>query len=885
MHCRIDFMEMSVDRAALDRLADGLNQLWDAGVIQARATLHDSNFFNGIHWAPQFLPWHRYFLLLLEQDLQAIDSRIVLPYWDWTRADSGNLDAEPWKSFFGGRNNTGGRFDHWTYTRAPNDGGNSLPQLADIVAELENKANFTEYRVMECGSHVPGHTWTGGTMAGGESPLDPLFYLHHGNLDRLWAIWQRNNLGAPQYSTDGIACGSQFGVAAVPLNTPMIGGATPASMLDHLALGYRYPEDLPLEAAVAGNPNFPNFQSGDPAAITLQTPEIVFNDVPTGETTMRAAFFTVETCSTLSFEVESGPTGNFTLHEPGPFPFPAQGSQPTTEFRIWVLFTGGPAGSTDPGGVMTVVAHDGDGNEVGRWDDIPIIANSVQRPTAAVALVLDESGSMLSDAGNGRIRIDVLRDAAKTLVDQLYDDNALTLISFADAGAKLTDLTEAGPLNSLARQDARNEIDLHGPPSAAPLTSIGAGLQQAVAEFSTSPIAGNYMVQATVVFTDGFETRAPYIADVSQLLTDRVYAVGIADAENVQNDTLATLASGNDGFMLVMGALAQDDEFLLEKFFMQVLVGVTNQQMVRDPSGWLSLGSVERIPFSIVNSDIGFDTLALSRAPHYLATALQAPDGTVILPHELPAGSHRIGHNSNGFRVSLPVVKDGTGHWEGQWHLLMALRLKSHDVTHALRVARVGDVSGLGTQAALRYEALVHARSNLKLAVRVEQHSTIPGSSIFLHANLIEYGQPLRGAALVRAIVTEPDGSTATTTFARVGQGTYLAELVPLKAGAYRFRIVATGNSFRGAPFSREHLLSALVGRPSTGPSSGGDGDLTERLCRLIDCLGRRDVFGERFLKLLAEFGIDGREAAKCLREFCHRRDPSILRAVLKRRG
>src|SRR3546814_6871130 len=99
---------------------------------------------------------------------------------------------------------------------------------------------------------------------------------------------------------------------------------------------------------------------------------------------------------------------------------------------------------------MTVVARDPDGNEVLR-EDIPLIANTVARPTAAVALVLDESGSMLADAGNNRIRINVLRDAAKSLVDELYDDNGLTLISFADTAAKLTDLAEAGPLGSTVR--------------------------------------------------------------------------------------------------------------------------------------------------------------------------------------------------------------------------------------------------------------------------------------------------------------------------------------------------------------------------------------------------------------------------------------------------
>ncbi len=79
---------------------------------------------------------------------------------------------------------------------------------------------------------LAAHNWTGGTMAGGNSPLDPLFYLHHCNVDRLWAIWQLNHAGATQYTLDQGAGCMEVNAAFVALNDPMIGGATPASMLD-----------------------------------------------------------------------------------------------------------------------------------------------------------------------------------------------------------------------------------------------------------------------------------------------------------------------------------------------------------------------------------------------------------------------------------------------------------------------------------------------------------------------------------------------------------------------------------------------------------------------------------------------------------------------------
>src|SRR3546814_15706280 len=68
---------------------------------------------------------------------------------------------------------------------------------------------------------------------------------------------------------------------------------------------------------------------------------------------------------------------------------------------------------------------------------------------------------MLADAGNNRIRINVLRDAAKSLVDELYEDNGLTLIPFADTAAKLTDLAEAGPSGSTVRGRGHTESARH----------------------------------------------------------------------------------------------------------------------------------------------------------------------------------------------------------------------------------------------------------------------------------------------------------------------------------------------------------------------------------------------------------------------------------------
>ena len=169
-----------------------------------------------------------------------------------------------------------GMFDEgWSYSRNGNNGGLELPDQAHVVAEL-NAETYKDYRKVEgsndgrLGSHVHAHVWVGGNMSKGDSPLDPLFYLHHCNIDRLWAIWQVNNADKPQYdettviSSDSraprapyVGLDEKMPEATSPWqNQPGFSGATPKQMLDHKELGffepkggYGYDRDTALESA------------------------------------------------------------------------------------------------------------------------------------------------------------------------------------------------------------------------------------------------------------------------------------------------------------------------------------------------------------------------------------------------------------------------------------------------------------------------------------------------------------------------------------------------------------------------------------------------------------------------------------------------------------
>ncbi|WP_260288870.1 tyrosinase family protein [Peribacillus aracenensis] len=79
------------------------------------------------------------------------------------------------------------------------------------------------------------HGWVGGHMGSVPvSPNDPVFFLHHANVDRIWAMWkilQREEKYLPRRS----------GPFGHNLNDPMFPwDITPKKMINHRKLGYIY---------------------------------------------------------------------------------------------------------------------------------------------------------------------------------------------------------------------------------------------------------------------------------------------------------------------------------------------------------------------------------------------------------------------------------------------------------------------------------------------------------------------------------------------------------------------------------------------------------------------------------------------------------------------
>lgn len=226
-----------------------------------------ASLFNSIHWGPAFLPWHRYFLLKFEQTLQNdIDKDLTIPYWDPTREDARDLFSGKLQIFTGmSRQHGGDRWDMTITRKSATEMDASvdtyLPTLNLVRDALHNKPNFYEFRDdMEASYiHTGPHLWIGGAdgtghMSTSRSPWDPLFFLHHCNVDRLWAIWQRNNphlSETEQYSNRVRTDRTENATAEIDEQMAWLYDnrepRTPRTVLDHTSLGYGYERDFRLE--------------------------------------------------------------------------------------------------------------------------------------------------------------------------------------------------------------------------------------------------------------------------------------------------------------------------------------------------------------------------------------------------------------------------------------------------------------------------------------------------------------------------------------------------------------------------------------------------------------------------------------------------------------
>ena len=116
--------------------------------------------------------------------------------------------------------------------RGPDFDPSVLPTNRNINT-LNANTTFRAFQAELEGLHGLVHNAVGGTMATASSPADPLFWLHHSFVDRLWARWQASPQGAPPPNPN------ERLLPARAFGSPLFGNRL-STVLDAEALGYEY---------------------------------------------------------------------------------------------------------------------------------------------------------------------------------------------------------------------------------------------------------------------------------------------------------------------------------------------------------------------------------------------------------------------------------------------------------------------------------------------------------------------------------------------------------------------------------------------------------------------------------------------------------------------
>jgi tyrosinase len=241
------------------------------------------------HGSWYFLPWHRMYLMAFESIIQDVleDDQWSLPYWYAIDPDDADKAILP-PAFRDGATNL------FTDQRSvPANAGAPLPDLSQSVIDALDANGFStpdgistfgggerstpsfngdESGLLEDAPHGAVHVLvgndydqSGNLVRGGwmgsfyTAGLDPVFWLHHANIDRLWQVWLDQDPDHLNPTGDPAWLDTEF-------SFPKVGGGLQTwsigEVLDEASIGYKYESTAapsgvapPVAAPVDGGPD------------------------------------------------------------------------------------------------------------------------------------------------------------------------------------------------------------------------------------------------------------------------------------------------------------------------------------------------------------------------------------------------------------------------------------------------------------------------------------------------------------------------------------------------------------------------------------------------------------------------------------------------------
>lgn len=275
---------------------------------------------------------------------------------------------------------------------------------------------------------------------------------------------------------------------------------------------------------------------------------------------------------------------------------------------------------------------------------------------ADVMIVFDRSGSMNLPTAGGGSRLVAAKNAANLFADLLENGGGsrVGLVSFSSAATNPVELGLTGAGGAPAAMAAAV-----GPIVASGMTSIGAGLQQAMTQL------GGSVRPAILLLTDGIENTAPSIAAAQAGLgAAHVCAVGFGTAGSLDGPKLRDLAELQGGIYV-----SGPGDLALRKFFVDCFADIFDTFVGMDP--------VQVMASADAASDIASQTALGDRELVFVASwSEETPPGVLRLQVTAPSGKvidlgdpvveSRMKGLWHVVRLQLPHAGEGDGLWQAQ---------------------------------------------------------------------------------------------------------------------------------------------------------------------------------------------------------------------------
>ena len=234
------------------------------GTGDSPTTPQESSSWNNCeHGSYYFLSWHRMYLYFFDRILRAAsgDPKLVLPYWNWTDGTQRTLPApfrQPANSsnslyvappdrpaaLDAGTANLGIGVVAFSAAFADTNFDTPAGSGASFGGQIVAPNQFNSpHGAFESQPHDVVHVALGGLMSDPDTAArDPIFWLHHANIDRMWNLWIAEG-GGRSDPADAAWRNTRFTFFDEAGHAVYLTGA---EVVDTVAqLNYRYDDEVP----------------------------------------------------------------------------------------------------------------------------------------------------------------------------------------------------------------------------------------------------------------------------------------------------------------------------------------------------------------------------------------------------------------------------------------------------------------------------------------------------------------------------------------------------------------------------------------------------------------------------------------------------------------